>query len=485
MSEDLLDLGEFLGRTYWVYERSVRKADGTTFALVRGPGGKRLFVSRALPGFSGEQLASGGLLCPLTYANARRLAQIFLWLSPKRLPSDVPSFGFGDRIGLATPGHIQALAEAKVFPILAQQSVRENSRTGRSFQDVLATAMFGAFQEGYERGFGADADHLKRIEDALEAAELGYTFFTCDPSDHVVAAERLSSEELGRRFPALPAADVLRREYLGKDFLIAGLGRLRFSEPDLVRAAVKYGKAVAFAAEMYAAIPAKLPAGFDYEVSVDEAETPTTPAEHFFIAHELGRLGVKLASLAPRFPGQMEKAVDYRGSLEVFRRDLRAHVAIARHLGGYRISLHSGSDKFLLYPVFAQEGAEIWHVKTAGTSYLVALEVVAKAAPALFREIAKLSLERFSEDRASYQLSTDLARIPPIEKISDAELPELLVQEDSRQVLHVAFGSVLQGKLGEELKRVLAEHEEAHYEALARHLGQHLGALGVKSDSVS
>lgn len=415
----------------------------------------------------------------MTYANARRLARIFPWLSPQRLPPDVPSFGFGDRIGLATPGHIRAIAGANVFPILAQQSVRENSRTGRSFQDVLAAAIFGAFQEGYRNGFGADADHLKRIEDAIEAAELGYTFFTCDPSDHVVAVERLSSEELGRRFSALPQADELRREYLGRDCQIEGLGRLRFSEADLVRVAVKYGAAVKFALEMYDALAARLPEGFDYEVSVDETEVPTTPLEHFFIAHELERRGVKLASLAPRFPGQMEKAVDFRGDLEEFRRDFRAHLIIAKH-GGYRISLHSGSDKFSLYPVFAQEGAGLWHVKTAGTSYLVALEVVAKVAPALFREIAKLSVTRFPEDRASYHLSTDLALIPDLEKIPDAELPKLIAQEDSRQVLHVGFGSVLQGKLGDELRQVLQDHEDEHYRLLAQHLGRHLKGLGVK-----
>jgi hypothetical protein len=369
-----------------------------------------------------------------------------------------------------------------VFPILAQQSVRENSRTGRSFEEVLTSAIFGAFEEGYTGGFGADADHLKSVEDALAAAELGYTFFTCDPSDHVVAIERLSEEEVGRRFVDLPHREDLEREYLGKNIQIKGLGRLRFSERELAAAAIKYSRAIEFAAEMYHALREALPGGFDFELSVDEAITPTTPLEHFFVVSELARRDVELASLAPRFGGAMEKAVDYRGSVEVFRRDLRAHVAIAKMLGPYRISLHSGSDKFSLYPVLAREGEGMWHVKTAGTSYLVALEVVARHAPNLFREIAELSLARFAEDRATYHLSTDLSRIPELARLSDEELPKLLAQEDSRQVLHVAFGSVLKSLLGEELRRVLVEHEEAHYEALAQHLGRHLVALGVKDD---
>jgi hypothetical protein len=166
-----------------------------------------------------------------------------------------------------------------------------------------------------------------------------------------------------------------------------------------MRAAVKYLRAVEFAAEMYRALAEKLPRGFDFEVSVDETETPTSPLEHFFVVQELRRREVEIASIAPRFSGSLEKAVDYRGDLEVFRRDLRAHVAIARALGGYRISLHSGSDKFSLYPVFAKEADGLFHVKTAGTSYLVALEVIAKRVPDLFREIYKFSLARFPEDR--------------------------------------------------------------------------------------
>ncbi|MCD5407877.1 tagaturonate epimerase family protein, partial [Candidatus Bipolaricaulota bacterium] len=461
--------------------RSVRNLDGVTLALVKLSGEKRLFLSQPLPGFPELEQAGEGYLAPLSFPTAQALQQHLSELRPRRLPPG-PSFGFGDRIGLATPGHVRALAGAKVFPVLAQQSVRENTRTGRSFQDVLASAIFGAFQEGYKRGFGADADHLKSVEEATAAASLGYTMFTCDPSHLVQPVERLPEEDLLARFRALPQAESLTKTYLGKNIPIKGLGRIRFSERDLAAAAVKYLPAVEFAAAMYAGLKEKLLAGFDFELSLDEADVPTSPMEHYFVVRELQARGVELASLAPRFGGVLEKAVDYRGSLEVFRRDLRAHIAIAKILGGYRISLHSGSDKFSLYPVLAREGEGMWHVKTAGTSYLVALEVVSRCAPELFRRIVRLSCERFQEDRATYHLSTDLARVPELACLSDEELPQLLEQEDSRQVLHVAFGSVLTGPLGEELRRVLAQHEEEYAEALARHLGRHLIELGVKGD---
>jgi len=202
---------------YGVYERSRRRAAGTELALVRGPTGKRLYLSAPLLRFSGDPLPGGGLICPLSLDNARALMELLPEFRPRRLPEG-SSFGFGDRLGLATPGHVRALFGAEVFPVLAQQSVRENARTGRDFAQVLADAIFGAFQEGYTGGFAADADHLKTIGDALEAAELGYSFFTCDPSDHVTAAERLPEGELKCQFHSLSDANDLRGEYLGREW---------------------------------------------------------------------------------------------------------------------------------------------------------------------------------------------------------------------------------------------------------------------------
>jgi hypothetical protein len=369
-----------------------------------------------------------------------------------------------------------------VFPILAQQSVRENARTGRTFAEVLACAVFGVLATGYEGGFGADADHLKSVDDALQAADLGYTFFTCDPSDHV-GPERLPWAEIGKQFRSLPNADELCREYVNRDFVLDTGQSLRFTQANLVRTAAKYGRAVAFAADMYHALSRRLPQGFDFELSVDETETPTGPLEHLFLAQELRRNGVALTSLAPRFPGAMKKAVDWRGNLAEFREFCRVHAAIARTFGPYRLSLHSGSDKFTLYPALTAEAGDLWHVKTAGTSYLVALEVAARYAPALFREIARASLDRFPEDRKTYHLSADAGRIPALETVLDQELPRLLADDDARQVLHVTFGSIVRGALGNELRRVLDAHEEEYCGALAQHLGRHLSELAVTEDA--
>src|SRR5687767_14181689 len=93
-----------------------------------------------------------------------------------------PSFGFGDRLGLATPGHIAAVRGTKFAPIFAQQSVRENTRTGRTPQQVIDDAKRAVDAAGWDAPWGADADHLKTLEDIHPFVEAGYTFFTVDPA---------------------------------------------------------------------------------------------------------------------------------------------------------------------------------------------------------------------------------------------------------------------------------------------------------------
>src|SRR5262245_42185549 len=96
-----------------------------------------------------------------------------------------PSFGFGDRLGLATPGHLAAIRNTGFAPIFAQQSVRENARTGRTPQQVLDDARRAVDAAGWDAPWGADADHLKTLNDLPPFVAAGYTFFTVDPGAYV------------------------------------------------------------------------------------------------------------------------------------------------------------------------------------------------------------------------------------------------------------------------------------------------------------
>jgi hypothetical protein len=209
---------------------------------------------------------------------------------------------------------------------------------------------------------------------------------------------------------------------------------------------------------------------------VDETATPTTIAEHYFIASELRRAGVQWNSLAPRFTGRFEKGSDYIGSLPEFEQDFARHAAIARSFGSYRLSLHSGSDKFSIYPACARSARGLLHVKTAGTSYLEALRVIAQRDPGLFRMIYHLAVERYEEDRASYHVSAELARIPAVENLPDAQLASLLDQFDARQAFHVTYGAVFDRFYPEFIETLRAD-ENLYYEAIDRHFRKHLSLL--------
>ncbi len=447
------------------------RADRTRVLGVLGP-------STAFPGTS-EGEVRWFACSPETAAALRgRLP----WLSPKPLGL-ARAAGCGDRLGLATPGHVRAFREtAGIAPVFAQQSIRENARTGRTPQEVLDDAMWGVFQEGWREPWGADADHLKTEADLDSCLASGYSFFTLDPGDHVDgSAATAPLPELKAKWDRLPWPEIEATQaeaqtlYLGRAFHLEGGATLAFSEETLWRAAAKYGRALGHVARLYRRLASQR-SQFDLEVSVDETETPTTPLEHFYIASELKRLGVRWVSLAPRYPGSFEKGVDYIGDLAEFEADLTMQAAVARTLGPYKLGIHSGSDKFSLYPIFARLVGEHVHLKTAGTSYLEGLRTIAGAAPDLFRQIYQLAFERYPQDRLSYHVSADPALAPPLDTLEKGDPCAVLDQFDAREMLHVTFGSAL-ARYGVRLKESLRDHEEAYAAALRTHIGRHLRPL--------
>ena len=386
-------------------------------------------------------------------------------LSPLKLTS---SFGFGDRLGLATPGHIAAVQGTKFAPIFAQQSVRENARTGRTPQQVMDDAKRAIDAAKWDAPWGADADHLKTVDDIPPFIDAGYTFFTVDPGEHVDNGADTDSLDILKQKVSVLGWDELSALYLsGCDERAWG----QFDAESLMRATVKYGRAIQHAVSMFKRL-SELTDAFDFEVSVDETDSPTTPLEHFFIANELTRKGVKFTSLAPRFIGRFEKGVDYIGDLNALDVEMSKHAAVTVHFGTYKLSLHSGSDKFSVYPLVFKYWGERLHVKTAGTSYLEALRVLAKHEPDLFLKIYVLGRDRYETDKKTYHVSAELSKLPT----NTDDLPSLLEDFHAREVLHVTFGSAL-AQYGVELRAALVKHDDAYYDALKAHFDKHLSLL--------
>lgn len=418
---------------------------------------------------------------PPSASTAAALREVFPNLRPRPLGLTT-SAGFGDRLGMATPGHVEALLRAgatdTIAPIFAQQSIREMTRTRRSAQQVMDDATFGAIEAGWRNAVGADADHLKTEQNVLDCVAAGFTFFTIDPSEYVDdEAESADDAGLRAKVEALPWVRLeddwagLRSRFLGAPLDADGV-RIAFEEHDLARAAAKYGAALAHTALLHRVLAAT-GAPYELELSVDETSYPTTLEEHAYLALELRRLGVPVVSLAPRFVGRFEKGVDFRGDMAALVASLAGHAAVARVFGPYKLSLHSGSDKFSVYGPIAEATDGMVHLKTAGTSYLEALRVAAVVDPALFRRALAIGHERFEIDKKSYLIGARLEAVPRPASVSDADLPLLLDDDDARQVLHVTFGSALDA-LGTELKVLLAEHAEQHEDTVARHFVRHL-----------
>lgn len=426
--------------------------------------------------------------CLLSTENRKIIQEVFEFTNPVVIGLQ-NSFGFGDRMGLANAGHLRSLYISKFKPILAQQSIRELTRTNRTPDEVMDAAVWAVFQEGYKGGFGSDADHLKSTADIDLMLNAGFTMFTFDPGEHVDnQADNYSEEVLFKVAAELPwnelndAFPTAERRYVKKDIKISSGFTIKVSTIDFLRAYAKYGKAVAHIKKMYEYLKSKCPENkFEVEVSVDETESVTSPFEHYFFANELTRLGVKYVSLAPRFIGDFEKGIDYKGDLEVFKTEYQKHLAIVKHFGNYKISLHSGSDKFSVYKVIGSLKEALTHVKTAGTSYLEALKVVAASQPDFFREILDFCRGLYETEKKSYHVSANINVVKDGKSYSNEELLNLFNSNDARQVLHVTFGKVLTEKnpdgnylFKDKIMQCLKENEETHYEFLIKHFHKHL-----------
>ncbi len=377
------------------------------------------------------------------------------------------SFGTGDRLGLATPAHLDAFKSYNMFPVLAQQSPRELEKTHRDFRDVLLKAVLGVLEAGYTGGFGADADHIKDERYLLEAADAGYTMYTLDVSEMLVKGD-VSPDKADHL--SQHSRDIIK-DFSGKRISFEG-GEYTVKEEELYRSAVIYEKAMNFVERVHGLLKERLK-DFDLEVSIDEGDRDTTVEDHIFVAEYLHRRGIDFWSLAPKFPGEFEKAVDYRGDIDKFTVELNKHCAVARMLGGYRLSLHSGSDKFSVYRIFNDATQHNFHIKTSGTSWLQALNVIHEKDRQLFKELYNIALDNLEESKKAYKISIYRQ---DFEEGLDLDNLHVLQNPKVKQLLHISYGVLLDEKR-QEIYEVLNQHEAEHYRYVSDNIKKHLELL--------
>lgn len=479
-----------------IYPRSFWSRNGLFYGMIRTGAGRKLAVigekeSLFKDPFEGKLFnhASSLKLCDLSYNNTRSLMELFPFTRPVPVLKDPTTIGTGDRLGLATPGHIRSVRKFQVRPVFAQQSVRENGQTGRNFNEVIADAAWSVFQENYREGYGADGDHLKSMEEIKQALDSGASMITLDLSDKLdLETFFLSREAVERRFDEEidgGDAEVFLHLYLGKEFQFRGSGEdllIRFSGEEVKRNILLFRRAIDFSGEVHEYLCRR--SGnkplIDFEISIDEIPYPTSPETHLFLMIALRHRGVRIDSLAPRFIGEFQKGIDYRGEVPVFRDQFYRHALVAQHYGNYKLSIHSGSDKFTVFPHMGEIARGKIHLKTAGTSWLEAVRLISRANPSLYREMHFRALSAFGEASKHYHVTTDLTAIPQIETLSDPELPDLLNRDDARQLLHITYGFLLRSGLREKIFETLTHYEEDYAILLKTHMDRHLEFLGAK-----
>jgi hypothetical protein len=492
---------------FFPYYTSLQVIGKNIFLLVDHQDTKKLL--RISPRNAGQHVFSVGEttilpnyeieICPLCHENADRLRNVFDFSAPKPIGLK-SSFGTGDRMGgiaSATPAHIRASEDYDISIVLAQQADRENRRTGRNFAEVLDDVTWSVFQEGYKRNFGADADHLPNLQSVEEALDVGYTMFTIDPFCHINQnVHAMSKDSLNNACSALLGSkrnrDEFIQRYLSIDREIGGGNnkvRIAYTRDEIVRIAVKFLRTIRFVYDAYKLIESRRIAGdFDFEVSIDETDTPTTALEHYMIVNELKRSGVKLTSVAPRFAAAFEKGVDIRAEngekpslsdLKKFEKSVIAHTLVSKAMGPYKLSIHSGSDKFTAYPILRKHLSEMFHVKTSGTSFIETVKVIARHDFELYKKIHEYALNNFTANRQIYDLRTDFDNVPKLEELNEEMVVNgLEINDDWRQVIHVS-ASVLR-TYRKAMTEVLMTNKVEYYNTVANHIRRHLELLGLR-----
>lgn len=388
------------------------------------------------------------------------------------------SIGIGDRFGHQGHAQLKAITEAgkkgvEITPVW-NKSNREHLIIGSQPQDVRTEADIVTRSAGFIKPYFVDADHinLDTVERFIESSD----FFTVDVAPYI---GKIAGEDDIMQFYSTS------EKYTGR-FAVPGIKKsLRCSPDKLMDITDNYLFAVKKAGEIYRKIESLKGRGnFVTEVSMDEVNQPQTPTELFFILKMLAEESIPVDTFAPKFSGRFNKGVDYSGDPLKFASEFEADLMVidyaVREFGlprNLKISIHSGSDKFSLYPHIGsiiRKHKKGIHIKTAGTTWLEEVIGLAEAggeALAFAKEIYSKSLERIEELCEPYVgvIDIDSGCLPSTGEVSGwnsrkfaASLRHIPGNPDYnpniRQLMHVGYKLAAQKK--DIFFRFLEKHED-------------------------
>jgi hypothetical protein len=388
------------------------------------------------------------------------------------------SIGVGDRFGLQASAQLRAVQDASSLGIAVvpvwNKSHREHTSIGSNPADTRLAADTAVKECGWEGSYYVDADHINRntVDHFIESSD----FFTIDVAEYIgMEPEQHAVERLVKRFS--PYISTLNLPDTDTDITI--------TEETIERYAHTYARVIAESASLYRTI-AQQKGGdlFITEVSCDETEKPQNPSELFFILGALAAENVPVQTIAPKFTGEFYKGIDYVGDISRFEQEFAADTAVValaiKEFGlpeNLKLSVHSGSDKFSLYPVINRiikgHGCGL-HLKTAGTTWLEELCGLAMGGGegcATAKEIYSAALARYDELYTPYATVLDIDRnaLPTPETVAKWDSTQFAAalrhnQQDPsfnphlRQLLHIAYK--IAAEMGDRYLHLVKKHEK-------------------------
>ncbi len=366
------------------------------------------------------------------------------------------SFGTGDRYGKEGKAQLEAILKmqkdgVKVTPVW-NKSNREHETVGTKPDTVRKEADKVVKELNFTRDYLVDADHinLKTVAPYIPVSD----FFTIDVADFIgKAANEDEKQEFLNFF-----------EKYTSEFQITGIDRtIEISQDQLDKMLDDFLLAMKKAGEVYQKISSGKTGKFYTEVSIDEVKNPQSPVELFFILAALSFYKVPINTIAPKFTGAFNKGVDYRGDLKQFEKEFKEDLLVLKYAikefdfpSNLKLSLHSGSDKFSIYPIInnlIHKHDSGLHLKTAGTTWLEELIGLAESEGEAYefaKQIYTGALERYDELTKDYVsvLDIDKDKLPKVEIFSSGkDFANALRHEENsnnynphfRQLLHCAY----------------------------------------------
>lgn len=370
------------------------------------------------------------------------------------------TFGVGDRFANGAHAQLAAFIEAKKLGIdivpVWNKSNREHNIIGSEPVQTRQAADKAVADLGWTGEYLLDADHINLS--TVDRFVAPCDFFTLDVADDIGEAAD----------PADVAAFIGKHPELIGTVAIEGIDTpFEITQADVEKTANKFLKATQKAAAIYQHIVATKGGtdNFVTEVSMDETDSPQTPPELLIILAAIADQGIPIQTIAPKFTGRFNKGVDYVGDPVQFEKEFNDDLAVIAHAirtyglpAGLKLSVHSGSDKFSIYPIIRKAiqrtGAGL-HIKTAGTNWLEEIIGLAEAGGdglALAKTIYAKALEKKAALCEPYATVIDISdeKLPSAEEVNgwtSTQFTDALRHDqgnpgynpDLRQLLHVGF----------------------------------------------